>query len=586
MTSILRREPTPIQPASPRERVQARLHDGRIFDAPPGTPLSEVLAVACRGQVAAVGAILDGRLVELTTPLEHDADVAPVCLSDDDGMRIYRRSLILLLSTAVSELFPGASIVVEHAAATAGSFFCRVRGREAFTAQELETIAWHMGELVAQDLPIAKVPTSVDDAVQWFEERGQDDTARLLRHRTKRDLMLHELRGQRHYFQGYLVPSTGLLQWYALHAFPPGFMLQFPHRDRPHELDPVAPYPKLFSVYEQYGAWLGKLDVRGVGSLNDAIAAKLLPEVSLVGEALHEAQIARIASDIAAQRDRVRVVLIAGPSSSGKTTFSKRLAIQLITNGLRPFPIGLDDYFLERDRTPRDEKGEYDYESLRALDVPLFNQHLVALMRGETVQMPRYNFKTGMREDGHNVALGHETVLIVEGIHGLNPDLVPDLPPEAVYRVYISALTQLNLDSHNRVSTSDTRMIRRLVRDAATRGYDATATIRRWPSVVAGEKKHIFPYQENGDAVFNSALVHELAVLRPLAEPLLLQVRPETPHWLEANRLLSFLQWFRPASPEVVPTNSILREFLGGSVLETFNFTPRRRPVGSNHGSA
>ena len=294
-----------------------------------------------------------------------------------------------------------------------------------------------------------------------------------------------------------------------------------------------------------------------------------------MGEALHEARIAHIASEIAAERDRVRIVLIAGPSSSGKTTFSKRLAIQLITNGLRPFPIGLDDYFLERDKTPRDEHGEYDYESLRALDVPLFNEHLNALMRGDTVQLPHYNFKTGMREAGRTVALGHDHVLIIEGIHGLNPDLVPELPHEAVYRVYISALTQLNLDSHNRVSTTDSRLIRRLVRDAATRGYNATATLKRWPSVVAGEKKHIFPFQENGDAVFNSALVHELAVLRPLAEPLLLQVRPETPEWLEANRLLSFVKWFLPGSPDVVPDNSILREFLGGSVLETFNFTPR-----------
>jgi uridine kinase len=574
---MLTREIQTIVPGAPREKVQARLSDGRLFDAPPGTRLAEILEIASRGHIPAVAAIVDGRLTELSQSLTHDADIQPVWLTDEDGSRIYRRSLILLLATAVAELFPGAAVTVDHAATTAGAFFCRVRGRAPFTPRELDAITWHMSEIVAQNATIAKVRVPVDEAVRLFQDRGQVDTARLLAHRTKNHLSLYELRGRRDYYQGYMVPSTGLLQWYALHAYPPGFMLQFPHRGRPHELDPIAPYPKLFSVFEEYGAWLDRLGIRGVGSLNDAVAGDMLPEVSLVGEALHEARIARIAADIAAQRDRVRVVLIAGPSSSGKTTFSKRLAIQLVTNGIRPFPIGLDDYFLERDRTPKDENGEYDYESLRALDVPLFNEQLIALMRGDTVELPRYNFKTGLREAGHTVTLGNDHVLVIEGIHGLNPELVPDLPPECVYRVYISALTQLNLDTHNRVSTSDSRVIRRIVRDAATRGYDATATLRRWPAVVAGEKKHIFPYQENGDAVFNSALVHELAVLRPLVEPLLLQVRPESPEWLEANRLLSFVQWFRPGRPEVVPNNSILREFLGGSVLETFKFSRRLR---------
>jgi uridine kinase len=560
---------------TPRARVQARLTDGRLLEAPPGTKLADILEVAQHGQVPAVAAIVDGRLTELDTPLEADADVTPVPMTSDDGSRVYRRSLVFLLVTAVAELFPGAQITVEHAAATAGAFFCRVRGRAPFTQYEIDDISRHMREMVAADLPITKARATVDEAVALCEARGDQDTARLLRHRTKGPLSLYELRGRADYLQGYLVASTGMLDCFALHAYPPGFMLQFPHRSRPGELDPITPYPKLFRVFEEYGDWLDRLGIRGVGALNDATLAGLLPEVSLVGEALHEARIARIAADIAALRDRVRVVLIAGPSSSGKTTFSKRLAIQLLANGLRPFPIGLDDYFLERDRTPRDENGEFDYESLGALDVPLFNEQLIALMRGERVTLPRYNFKTGMRELHGTIQLDHDHVLIVEGIHGLNPALVPALPPETVYRVYISALTQLNLDGLNRVATTDSRVIRRIVRDATGRGYDATATLRRWPSVIAGEKKHIFPYQENGDAIFNSALVHELAVLRPLAEPLLLQVRPEAPEWLEANRLLSFLQWFRPAPPDAVPTNSILREFLGGSVLETFNFAPR-----------
>jgi len=263
-------------------------------------------------------------------------------------------------------------------------------------------------------------------------------------------------------------------------------------------------------------------------------------------------------------------VLIAGPSSSGKTTFSKRLAVQLVAKGLRPFALGLDDYFVDRDRTPRDANGEFDYECLGALDVGLFNEHLLSLMACRATDLPRYVFTTGQRERGPTVTLNDDSIVIVEGIHGLNPALVPDLPPTRLYRVYVSALTQLNLDRHNRVSTTDCRLIRRVVRDAATRGYAASDSLRRWESVMRGEKQLIFPFQENSDAVFNSALVHELAILRPLAEPLLLQVRYDSPEYREANRLLSFLQWFRPASPEHVPDNSILREFVGRSILESF----------------
>jgi len=292
--------------------------------------------------------------------------------------------------------------------------------------------------------------------------------------------------------------------------------------------------------------------------------------VVLVAEALHEQRVARIAEEITARQGQVRLVLIAGPSSSGKTTFSKRLSIQLLANGLRPFALQLDNYFVDRDKTPRDDQGRYDFESLAALDVALFNDHLLRLLDGQEVTLPRYNFQTGLSGVGPTVRLRPDHIIIVEGIHGLNPGLVPNIPPEVVYRVYASALTQLNIDKHNRVPTTDTRLVRRIVRDAAHRGYSAQQTIERWGSVRRGEKRWIFPFQENADAMFNSALVYELAVLKPLAEPLLLQVKPGTRPYVEAKRLLAFLEWFEPLGPDLVPGNSILREFVGGSILWDF----------------
>jgi uridine kinase len=550
-----------IGPAQPRPHVQARFPDGRLFEGPPGAPLAEFVRAA-EPDGLAVAAIVNGKLRELTAPLNIDSEVSAVTTTSTDGARIYRRALVFLLVTAAAEVFPGVDVYVEHSAATSGAYYCEARGRAPFTADELKLIEARMREIVERDEPFVKTQVPLAEAIELFKARGEDDKVRLLSHRKKDSLVLYRLRGYRDYHQGYMPPAAGYLRRFALHAFPPGFMLQFPHQSRPTELDPIAPYPKLFAVFEEAGNWLDRLGLRNVGSLNDAILAGRLPEISLVAEALHSSRIARIAADIAAQRERIKVVLIAGPSASGKTTFSKRLAVQLLANGLRPFPIGLDDYFLDRERTPHDANGQLDYESLHALDVARFNENLLALMAGQPAPLPHYNFITGKSEPGHRVTLSPETVIIVEGIHGLNPALVPDLPAERLYRVYISALTQLNLDRHNRVSTTDGRLIRRLVRDAAMRGYSARDTLRRWDSVTRGEKQNIFPFQENGDAIFNSALAHELAVLRPLAEPLLLSVRPDAPEYVEANRLLSFLHWFRPAPADHVPSNSILREFI------------------------
>jgi len=347
-------------------------------------------------------------------------------------------------------------------------------------------------------------------------------------------------------------------------------VLHFPRRSRPSDLMGFSESPKLVAVFREHTEWTRIIEAQDVAALNRAVETDRIREVMLVNEALHEHRIADIAEVILQRRGQVRIVLIAGPSSSGKTTFAKRLSIQLLAQGLRPVAVGLDNYFVDRERTPKDEHGEYDFEALEALDLALFNDHLLKLMDEQVVQLPLFNFKTGRREAGERLSITKDHIILIEGIHGLNPALVPQIPPERLFRVYVSALTQLNIDRHNRVPTTDTRLVRRIVRDGATRGYTAKATISRWEAVRAGENRNIFPFQENADVMFNSALVYEHAVLKPLVEPLLRQIRPGSPEYREADRLLAFLEWFLPCSSEHVPDNSLLREFIGGSTLRDF----------------
>jgi uridine kinase len=349
-----------------------------------------------------------------------------------------------------------------------------------------------------------------------------------------------------------------------------GFTLRFPSVHQPTTLSDMEDFPKLLTTFRQYGDWLQKLGIDSVGALDDAIQAGRSREIILVSEALHEQHIAAIARQIADQREGARVVLIAGPSSSGKTTFSRRLAVQLLALGLSPFALELDSYFVDREKTPKDENGKFDFEALEALDLPALGDHLKRLLAGQEVQIPRYNFKIGKQELGDVIRLRSEHILILEGIHGLNPRLIPEEISGHAFRVYVSALTQLNLDRHNRISTTDSRLVRRIVRDARERGYTAAETIGRWESVRLGEKRHIFPYQENADAMFNSALVYELTVLRPLVEPLLRQVEYGTPEYIETKRLIAFLEWFLPVESDWIPDNSILREFIDGSILKDF----------------
>jgi len=564
--------PSAVHTANARTTVHARWPDSRIFEAPVGSTLE---AFACAANIAGgadtliVAALVDGRLRELTYALKRDADVEPVTMTSEDGMRIYRRGLTFLMVAAAMELFPDAHVQVDHSVAS-GGYFCQVFGRDNFTADELARLKSRMCEMVAADLPIAKEVMPLPEAIAMFRARGDDDKVKLLGERRKDYLVVYRLGSLADYFHGYMIPSAGYLRWFDLRPASHGFLLQFPQRRDPTVIQPPQEIDRLLIAFREYGSWLERLGISDVGSLNEAVDTGRSREVVLVSEALHEQRIAQIATWVAEGKGDIRLILIAGPSSSGKTTFSKRLSVQLLANGPHPFALAMDEYFVDREKTPKDEKGEYDFESLHALDLERFNRDLLALMDGQEVTLPHYNFKTGRSGVGETVSLPKGTVIIAEGIHGLNPDLVPQIPAARVLRIYVSALTQLNLDRHNRVSTTDTRLIRRIVRDAATRGYDALSTLRRWESVRRGETLHIFPYQENADVMFNSALVYELSALRPLAEPLLLQVPPDAPEYVQSKRLLAMLSWFQPCPTGVIPNNSILREFVGGSILEHF----------------
>jgi uridine kinase len=477
-----------------------------------------------------------------------------------------------------NDLFPDAVLFVDHAVAS-GGYYCQVTGRAPLSKSEIEALKVHMQELVKADLPFERMEVPIKEAIQYFHSRGYEDKVRLLSYRKKNYLTLYRLGERMDYHHGYMVPSTGYMKWFDLTLTEGGFTLRYPRRHKPNEILPMPEYPHLLGTFLQYGDWLAKLGIENVGALNNTIQGGRSDQIVLVSEAFHENSLARIANQVVDQLDRSRIILIAGPSSAGKTTTSRRLTVQLLALGVSPFPLELDNYFLDRDKTPLGEDGKPDFEAIEALDLPLLAENLSVLIRGEEVQLPRYNFKTGQREDGELIRLKNGQPIILEGIHGMDPRLIPDYLSGKAFRIYVSALTQLNLDRHNRVSTTDTRLIRRIVRDARERGYTAMQTIGRWESVRRGEKRHIFPFQENADVMFNSALVYELAALKPFAEPLLRQVPYGTPEYIEAKRLLAFLEWFLPLDIDLVPETSIVREFIGGSILQNFTIWKEQEPL-------
>ncbi|MCK6539898.1 MAG: nucleoside kinase [Anaerolineales bacterium] len=557
-----------IRIISPRAEVEIHLPDGRVLSGPRGAAVGEFLETV-EHEAQLVGAVINGELRELNYPIRIESKVQPVTIADPDGARIYRRSLTFLLEKAFSDLYPEGILYVDHSVAS-GGYFCQVSGREPLSESEIEALKIHMRKLAEADLPFERKEVPLQEAIEYFRSKKSEDKFRLLKHRKKNYLTMYRLDDHLDYHHGYMVPSTGYLSVFDLKATDGGFTLSYPRRHKPDELQPVPEYPKLLAAFRQYGGWLTRLGIENVGSLNDAIEEGRAGEIVLVSEAFHEQNLSDIARMVAERLDRSHLILIAGPSSSGKTTTSKRLTVQLLALGISPFPLELDNYFLDRDKTPLGGDGKPDFESIEALNLPLLWDQLPRLIRGEKVQLPRYNFKSGKSEAGHVIQLKPGQPIILEGIHGMDPRLIPESLSGEAFRIYVSALTQLNLDRHNRVSTTDTRLIRRIVRDARERGYTAKQTIANWEAVRRGEKRHIFPFQENADVMFNSALAYEMAALKPFAEPLLRQVPFGTPEYIEAKRLLAFLEWFLPLDIDLVPDNSLLREFLGGSILRDF----------------
>lgn len=510
--------------------------------------------------------LVNGKIRELSKRVEKDCEVQFLTLCDDAGHKAYVRTATLILMKAVRDVIGDKSLKKVKVEFTIGcGYYIDVQGDVIIDKAVAEKIEKRMKEIVEGNAEIVKKAYPTAEAIEIFKTHGMSDKVKLFKYRKSSTVNVYELNGFHDYYYGYMLPRTGYVRYFELLPYENGLILNLPEKHAPKQLQKFVPRTKLFKTLKQADDWGEKLGVDTVGDLNNQICRGSLNDLILVQEALQERRIGEIAKEIS-QRPGVKFVMIAGPSSSGKTTFSHRLSIQLRTYGIKPHPIALDDYFVNREKTPRDENGDYNFECLEALDIEQFNKDMVALLEGKEVELPFFNFKTGQREYKGNVKkLGPDDILVLEGIHGLNDKMSHSLPLESKFKIYISALTTLNIDEHNRIPTTDGRLLRRMVRDARTRGASAKRTIQMWASVRRGEEENIFPFQEGADAFFNSASIYELAALKQYAEPLLYEIDEDEPEYHEAKRLLKFLEYFLGVSTESLPNNSIVREFVGGS---------------------
>ena len=514
-------------------------------------------------------ASINGKLQELHKKVTEDCQVTFLTARSVPGIQTYQRSATLLMLKAFYEVVGEEAIEKLTVDFSIGKgLFVQPKGNFTLTQELLDQVKAKMEQLRDQQIPIMKRSVNTDEAVELFHKYRMYDKEKLFHYRRVSRVNLYSIGGFEDYYYGYMVPDTGYIKYFDLVLYDTGFVLMLPSKSNPRAVPEFQPQKKLFQVLKESSHWGERLHVDNVGSLNDCISAGKINDLILIQEALQEKKIGEMAAEIA-RHPKKKLIMIAGPSSSGKTTFSHRLSIQLKAHGLRPHPIAVDDYFINRVDSPRDENGNYNFEALECLDIEQFNEDMNRLLRGETVEMPFYNFKTGVREyKGDFLTLGPEDILVIEGIHCLNDKLSYSLPVESKYKIYISALTQLNIDEHNRIPTTDGRLLRRMVRDARTRGSSAQETIRMWQSVRKGEEENIFPFQEDADMMFNSASVYELAVLKQYAEPLLFGIPRDSEEFVEAKRLLKFLDYFLGVSSEEIPKNSIVREFIGGSCFK------------------
>ncbi len=514
-----------------------------------------------------VSAKVNNRAEGLNFRVYNNKDVEFMDLRDPSGMRTYVRSLCFVLCKAVNEIFPQATIRLEHPISK--GYYCNLLIGRSITLNDVERIKKRMQEIIAEDIPFHRIECHITEAVRIFSEHHMFDKVKLLETSGALYTYYYTLGNHIDYYYGSLLPRTGYIKLFDVVKYYGGVLLRIPNRENPAIMEEVVKQEKMLDVFKEYMKWSDIMEMKNVGDFNVVCNEGNATDIINVAEALQEKKIAQIADTIyqrGEKGNRIKIVLISGPSSSGKTTFSKRLSVQLMTNGLKPYSISLDNYFVDREQTPRDERGDYDYESLYALDLKLFNTQLQALLGGEEVELPVYNFTLGKKEyKGNKLRIDEHMILILEGIHALNPELTPQIPPENKFKIYVSALTTISLDDHNWIPTTDNRLLRRIIRDYNYRGYSARETISRWPSVRAGEEKWIFPYQENADVMFNSALLFELAVLRRHVEPILMDVPRNCAEYAEAYRLLKFIKYFVAVQDKEIPPTSLLREFLGGS---------------------